>query len=159
MATPRSHLAPLPPGFITLRIFQLIGAVITLALTAFVTANVLFIGELITLPSVRPPPAHLRTWPYIELQAILTLILLVWMTTAENCAPKAYNYWAILAFEIFMFLLWADALGWMIFDSIVNASWFADSWCSFDYYYYCTSSQLAVPNVIYAATAFTAIML
>ena len=156
MATPRTHLAPLPPGFITLRIFQLIGALITLALTALVTANVLFIGELITLPSVRPPPAHLRTWPYIEMQAVLTLVLLLWMITAENCAPKAYNYWAILAFEIFMFLLWADALAWMIFDAIVNASWF---WCSEEFYYYCSSSQIAVPNVIYAATAFTAIML
>ena len=156
MDTPRTHLAPLPPGFITLRIFQLIGALTILALTAFVTANVLFLGELIALPSVRTPSTRLRTWPYIEMQAVLTLILLIWMITAENCAPKAYNYWAILAFEIFMFLLWTDAFGWMILGAVANASWF---WCSEEFYNYCSPSQLAVPNVIYAATAFTAIML
>jgi hypothetical protein len=156
MATPRAHLAPLPPGFITVRIFQLVGALIILALTSFVTANVLFLGELITLPSVRTLLSHLRTWPHIEMQAVLTLILVQWMITAENCAPKAYNYWAILAFEIFMLLLWADALGWMIFDAVVNASWFD---CSEEFYNYCSPSQIAVPNVIYAAAAFTTIML
>lgn len=30
----------------------------------------------------------------------------IWETAAHSCAKRAYNYWAILAFDIILFIFW-----------------------------------------------------
>lgn len=36
----------------------------------------------------------------------MTLGVTIWMVSAHSCAPKAYNYWAVLAFNIVLYILW-----------------------------------------------------
>ena len=164
MAIPTTHLAKLPPGFATLRVFQLIGAITITGLTSFVIENASFVEEVVTLLSVSM--SHYRVSrqlpsPNWIIQAIITTIILMWMICAENYAPGAYNYWAILAMEIFLFLTWIDAFGWMISGSLSDWSPMTVSLVNSDSCYNfendCPGEQM-VQAVVYAATVLSGAM-
>lgn len=64
-------------------------------------------------------------------QAVITMIMSIYNILALTKAHKAYNYWAVLAFEIFLWIFWLVAFAWM-------AAWAAiylGYWASYGYYY------------------------
>ncbi|KAI9667212.1 MAG: hypothetical protein M1821_000025 [Bathelium mastoideum] len=91
MDSARSHIPDQPKWFLVFRIIQLILTVIVLALSAYGLAT-----------------SDLQ-WDALCL-AIFTasvgLPVLIWELVAMTGAPRAYNYWAVLAFEIFLVIFW-----------------------------------------------------
>ncbi|KAM0288077.1 hypothetical protein ACHAQH_000145 [Verticillium albo-atrum] len=88
----REHIPIYPRGFIALRIVQLALALIALGLCAF--------------------GAYL--WPIsgnclMLFVAVASLITTVWLVVAEYAMPKIYNYWAVLALDIFLVVFWLCA--------------------------------------------------
>jgi len=113
--TPRTHLTDLPRGFVTVRILQLLASIIILGLTIFgmvYSASVTVIIGLIT--------------------SVISAIILIWIIVATYCAPSAYNYWAVLAMEIFSFLLWIDGFIWLL-AAAFDGSYDQDGYCDSDY--------------------------
>lgn len=39
-------------------------------------------------------------------QAVCTIITSIWLIAAHSCAPRAFNYWAVLVLDIYQYLLW-----------------------------------------------------
>lgn len=36
----------------------------------------------------------------------MTFIISIWLICAHSCAPGAFNYWAVLVFDLLLYLLW-----------------------------------------------------
>lgn len=102
-------------------------------------------------------------------KALMTIIVLIWEIAAESCAPRAYNYWAVLAMEIFLFLNWIDSLAWFVLESCLLEPSAWEDVCS-DYYNYstqtyettCTSesnSSNTLRTMIYLGAGLTGVLL
>ncbi|KAM3539010.1 hypothetical protein ARSEF1564_008058 [Beauveria bassiana] len=86
----KEHMPNYPKGCITIRILQLIIAVVTLALCSYlVTTSVIGAGF------------YVQTFT-----AVCTIITSIWLISAHSCAPRAFNYWAVLVLDIYQYLLW-----------------------------------------------------
>ncbi|KAI6082851.1 hypothetical protein F4821DRAFT_246132 [Hypoxylon rubiginosum] len=85
----KEHIPIYPKGFIAVRIIQLIVGIICLGLSAFGIAYIAFAGDALTL-----------------FTSIVTLITSIYCLVAHYGPPKAYNYWAILALDIFLVIFW-----------------------------------------------------
>ncbi|KAM3532723.1 hypothetical protein NHJ13051_000186 [Beauveria bassiana] len=86
----REHMPNYPKGWITIRILQLIIAVVTLGLCSYlVTTSVIGAGF------------YVQTFT-----AVCTIITSIWLISAHSCAPRAFNYWAVLVLDIYQYLLW-----------------------------------------------------
>ncbi|KAK1994953.1 hypothetical protein LX36DRAFT_583382 [Colletotrichum falcatum] len=88
----REHIPLYPKGFIALRIVQLAIASIATGLCAF--------GVYLL-----PTPGNCL----MIFVSVSTLVVTVWLVVAEFSSPKAYNYWAVLALDIFLLLFWLFA--------------------------------------------------
>lgn len=99
----------MPAGFITLRIFQLIIAITTFGVSIWLLVNWGSLGSILSVTA-----------------SSLNLIILFWVIPAEKCAPSAYNYWAVLTFEVILFATYLTALIW---SSLEAYFW------GWDYYY------------------------
>ncbi|KAF1736573.1 hypothetical protein CRV24_002180 [Beauveria bassiana] len=85
----KEHMPNYPKGWITIRILQLIIAVVTLGLCSYlVTTSVIGAGF------------------YGQKKAVCTIITSIWLISAHSCAPRAFNYWAVLVLDIYQYLLW-----------------------------------------------------
>lgn len=83
-------------------------------------------------------------------QSIVTVITSIYCIVARFGPPKAYNYWAILALDIFLLLFWL--ISFAVLAAQVAATWaYNDDY--FDYYsdyddyfgyYYDYSSTLTI---------------
>ncbi|KAK2590124.1 hypothetical protein QQS21_012192, partial [Conoideocrella luteorostrata] len=38
--------------------------------------------------------------------ALITIIISIWLICAHTCAPRAYNYWANLFFDLYLYIFW-----------------------------------------------------
>ncbi|KAK1597459.1 uncharacterized protein LY79DRAFT_508051 [Colletotrichum navitas] len=85
----REHIPLYPKGFIALRIVQLVLAVIVTGLCAFGI-------------SVAPINGNC----FMIFVSLSTMVVTVWLIVAEFSSPKAYNYWAVLALDIFLLFFW-----------------------------------------------------
>ncbi|KAM3487601.1 hypothetical protein MY3957_009120 [Beauveria namnaoensis] len=86
----KEHMPNYPKGWITIRILQLIIAVVTLGLCSYlVTTSVIGAG-----------------FYRQKKKAVCTIITSVWLISAHSCAPRAFNYWAVLVLDIYQYLLW-----------------------------------------------------
>ncbi|KAH8656003.1 hypothetical protein BGZ60DRAFT_518864 [Tricladium varicosporioides] len=113
MAASRVHLTALPPGFITVRVMQLLFTLATLSLTIFMVIEKGYSAQYVVM-----------------ITAAFTLIALIWIILAGYVIPRAYNYWAVLVIEILFFAAWVNGF----FFSL--ASHFnADSGCLYTYNY------------------------
>ncbi|TQV98555.1 membrane-associatingdomain-containing protein [Cordyceps javanica] len=86
----KEHMPNYPKGWITIRILQLIVAVVILGLCSYlVTTSVIGAGF------------------YVQIfTAVCTIITSIWLICAHSCAPRAFNYWAVLVLDIYQYLLW-----------------------------------------------------
>ncbi|KAI1164635.1 hypothetical protein F5B18DRAFT_240807 [Nemania serpens] len=85
----REHIPLYPKGFVAVRIIQLVLGIICLGLTAYTVAVLPIVGAVLML-----------------FTAIITLISSIYILVAHFGPPRAYNYWAILGFDIFHVIFW-----------------------------------------------------
>lgn len=85
----REHIPLYPQNFIALRIVQLVLAVIVIGLAAYGVAGIAFDGDV-----------------FIMVVGLMTLVVTIYYLVAEFSSPAAYNYWAVLALDIFMVVMW-----------------------------------------------------
>ncbi|EFQ25329.1 hypothetical protein CGRA01v4_02715 [Colletotrichum graminicola] len=85
----REHIPLYPKGFIALTIVQLVLAVIVTGLCAFGIAVAPISGNC-----------------FMIFVSLSTMVVTVWLIVAEFSSPKAYNYWAVLALDIFLLFFW-----------------------------------------------------
>jgi len=108
------HIPKHPRGFIIVRIIQLVFALICIGLS----------GYILSVGSFGPAG-------FMIFVGVVTLIMSIYNIVALTKAHKAYNYWAVLAFEIFLWIFWLVAFAWM-------AAWAAiylGYWATYGYYY------------------------
>lgn len=85
----REHIPLYPHNFIALRIVQLVLAVIVMGLAAYGVAGLAFDGDV-----------------FIMVVGLMTLVVTIYYLVAEFSSPAAYNYWAVLALDIFLVIMW-----------------------------------------------------
>ncbi|KZL75177.1 integral membrane protein [Colletotrichum tofieldiae] len=127
----REHIPLYPKGFIAIRVVQLILALIITALCAFGIYLLPFSGNCLMI-----------------FVSISTMIVTIWLIVAEFGIPKVYNYWAVLALDIFLVIFWLCSFALLA----SNVAYLFDSSVC-DYYGYCYSST---PTGLYLV--FTACM-
>lgn len=62
----------------------------------------------------------------------------LWLVCAHSCAPRAYNYWAVLVFDILLFIFWLAAFALMAAEAVVVlgvGSAYDHDWIDDDDYY------------------------
>ncbi|KAF9878592.1 integral membrane protein [Colletotrichum karsti] len=125
----REHVPLYPRGFIALRIVQLVLALIITGLCAF--------GAY-----AAPTPGNCL----MLFVAVATVIVTTWLIVAKYGAPKAYNYWAVLALDCFLVVFWLCAFALLASEA---AYVFAlGAYC--DYYVDCYASTRAALLIISA---------
>ena len=129
----REHIPLYPKGFITVRILQLIVAIACMGLSGFAIAYLVFAGDALTLFTVGIPGVGLARSlgrsgaNHDYTQSIATVITAIYCLVARFGPPKAYNYWAILALDIFLLLFW------LISFAVLTAQ-VANTWANYDDY-------------------------
>jgi hypothetical protein len=47
------------------------------------------------------------------------MIISIWLISAHSCSPRAFNYWACLILDIYLYIIWLCALT----TSAIDAAW------------------------------------
>ncbi|OBR10275.1 Integral membrane protein [Colletotrichum higginsianum IMI 349063] len=126
----REHIPLYPKGFIAIRVVQLILALVVTALCAFGIYLLPFSGNCLMI-----------------FVSISTMIVTTWLIVAEFGIPKVYNYWAVLALDIFLVVFWLCSFGLLA----SQAAYLLDSSAVCDYYGYCYSSAPTGVYLIFTA--------
>ncbi|TVY64218.1 hypothetical protein LSUE1_G008789 [Lachnellula suecica] len=124
-----NHILPLPQAFLALRAVQLVVAIVILGLSAYVVTFIAFNAACLTL-----------------FTAIATMIITVYNVVSNTALKSAYNYWAILALDVFALIFWIISMAYLAWTTAAATWYYTDYSCS-DYYYYCykkRDSPLAV---------------
>ncbi|KAH6900017.1 hypothetical protein B0T10DRAFT_393579 [Thelonectria olida] len=85
----KEHIPNYPSGFVVLRILQLVLSVVILAILCYTVYWAAFAGNCLML-----------------FTTLATFVASLWMVIAHTCTPQAYNYWAVLALDIFLVVFW-----------------------------------------------------
>ncbi|WQF87441.1 hypothetical protein CDEST_12455 [Colletotrichum destructivum] len=131
----REHIPLYPKGFIAIRVVQLVLALVVTALCAFGIYLLPFSGNCLMI-----------------FVSISTMIVTTWLIVAEFGIPKVYNYWAVLALDIFLVVFWLSSFGLLA----SQAAYLLDSSAVCDYYGYCYSSAPTGVYLIFTACMATA---
>lgn len=94
-----------------------------------------------------------------DMQALISSIVTAWYTISLTCGKGAYNYWAVLAFEIFLFIFWLASFALMAVTAaavfLIGHYWDDDDYSWEDYYeddyYGYTSDELSDAANTYGA--------
>lgn len=152
-AAGREHIPLYPKGFIAIRVVQLILALVVTALCAFGIYLLPFSGNCLMIFVVSGICACTANLPFSftdvppSLQSISTMIVTTWLIVAEFGIPKVYNYWAVLALDIFLVVFWLSSFGLLA----SQAAYLLDSSAVCDYYGYCYSSAPTGVYLIFTA--------
>lgn len=137
----KEHIPNYPGGWITIRILQLIVAIVILGLCCYlVTTSILGAGFYVMIFTVRKGSLPLnnslqeqttrngirkRSASKLTLceKSVCTIITSIWLISAHSCAPRAFNYWAVLVLDIYQYLLW---LGGFAASAILAAGMFGN---------------------------------
>ncbi|KAF6815963.1 integral membrane protein [Colletotrichum sojae] len=123
------HIPVYPRGFIAIRIVQLVLALIILGLCAFGAYLFPTSGNCLML-----------------FVSVATIIETTWLIVAHYGMPKAYNYWAVLALDIFLVVFWL--CGFALLASEAAYLFVIDS-----YYYYSSTSIVILSSYSVLHTA------
>jgi hypothetical protein len=140
----KEHMLRYPKGFIAVRIIQLVIGIVALGLAAYGLQYIIFGGNVMMLIS-----------------AIVTMITTVYCIVGTTVGPKAYNYWAILAFDIFLVIFWLISFAltayWVgpVFQEVAYYADYYNTYSDYYSYYGYTYNSFAatVAAVLAAATA------
>lgn len=67
--------------------------------------------------------------------------------SAHSCAPRAYNYWATLVLDIFLFLFWLVSF----ILTAIGAAWLFVNDSGYCSYYTCYTNSLSSDEVAFAS--------
>jgi hypothetical protein len=126
----REHIPLYPHNFIALRIVQLVLAVVVIGLAAFGVAGLAFDGVI-----------------FIMVVGIMTMIATIYYLVAEFSSPASYNYWAVLALDIFLVIMWLASFALLASDVAVIYAYAADA----SYYYGYKRSEITDIGTAWAA--------
>ncbi|OAQ66849.1 membrane-associating domain-containing protein [Pochonia chlamydosporia 170] len=87
----REHIPNYPPGWVTIRYLQLFLAIAILGLSAY------------TIYATRAAAATNGLGLF---SALVTVIISIWLICAHTCSPGAYNYWANLFWDLYLYIFW-----------------------------------------------------
>ena len=113
----REHIPIYPHNFIALRIVQLVLAVIVIGLAAYGVAGLAFDGDV-----------------FIMAVGLMTLIVTTYYLVAEYSSPAVYNYWAVLALDILLVIMWLASFALLASEVAAVYSYSGSSY-SYDTYY------------------------
>ncbi|CAH0056680.1 unnamed protein product [Clonostachys solani] len=99
----REHIPDYPKGYIAVNVIQLIFSIILIGCSGFALA------VLPTLAGV-----------FIMISALVSFAISIWLISARQCAPQAFNYWASIAFDVFLFIFYL--IGWAL-SAIASIFW------------------------------------
>ncbi|KAJ1330929.1 membrane-associating domain-containing protein [Microdochium nivale] len=129
----KEHIPRHPRGFVVLRALQLLFAIICLGLSAYVVSVLSFSSTALMI-----------------FVCIVTLVMSIYNIVALTKAHKLYNYWAVLAFDIFLFVFWLVAFAWVAATAAVLFV-YGESYFGFDSFYYGSSYSYSATGNAYKA--------
>ncbi|VUC35969.1 unnamed protein product [Clonostachys rosea] len=91
----REHIPDYPKGYIAVNVIQLIFSVILIGSSGYSLAILPTLGGI-----------------FIMISALVSLAISIWLISARQCAPQAFNYWASIAFDVFLFIFYL--IGWAL---------------------------------------------
>lgn len=121
-----NHILPLSKAVFGLKIAQLVIAVVILGLAAYGVTFVAFDGDSLSL-----------------FMALATMIITVYYIVATTALTVAYNYWAILALDIFAIVFWLISFA-LLGSEIAVYGWgysYSSSSSSYCYAGYCIKKR------------------
>uniref|UniRef100_A0A8H7TMY9 MARVEL domain-containing protein n=1 Tax=Bionectria ochroleuca TaxID=29856 RepID=A0A8H7TMY9_BIOOC len=99
----REHIPDYPKGYVAVNVIQLIFSIILIGCSGFALA------VLPTLAGV-----------FIMISSLVSFAISIWLISARQCAPQAFNYWASIAFDVFLFVFYL--IGWAL-SAIASIFW------------------------------------
>ncbi len=135
----REHIPLYPKGFIAIRIVQLVFAVLILALSGysvamFASSGNIFILVVVCLTEQPPlPPSSFANRELKQKQALFTIITSIYHLVAWFGPANAYNYWAVLALDIFLVVMWLASFA-LLASEVAYLGYY--SYSSYSYYSY-----------------------
>jgi len=133
----REHIPIYPHNFIALRIVQLVLAVIVIGLAAYGVAGLAFDGDI-----------------FIMVVGLMTLVVTIYYLVAEYSSPAVYNYWAVLALDIFLVIMWLASFALLASEVAAVYSYSGSSYYYYDSYY--KRSDIAKRSAVVDASAWAA---
>lgn len=113
------HIPLYPRGFIAIRIVQLVLAVLILALSAYGVYVVALSSNV-----------------FIMVVALMTIITSIYHLVVRFNQPRGYNYWAVLALDIFLVVMWLCAFAVLAADvGLLYGYSYGYSYYSYSYSY------------------------
>ncbi|KAK7403776.1 hypothetical protein QQX98_010469 [Neonectria punicea] len=131
----KEHIPNYPSGFIILRVFQFVFSIVILGLISYTVYTLTFSANCLML-----------------FTSIASVIITLWMALAHSCAPKLYNYWAVLALDIFLLVFWIISFA-LLTDQTVFFWSVTSGYCD---YYTCYYGSLSGSVLVYGAILATA---
>ncbi|KAG8163314.1 hypothetical protein KVR01_006611 [Diaporthe batatas] len=128
----RQHVPNYPKGFIALRFVQLILAVVVLGLCAYSLIYYSAAGIALSV-----------------FTAVATLIITVYSIIAKFGPAVVYNYWAILALDIFGMVFWIASFA-LLASQVAGFIAGGNTVCVGDYYVTCTTYDLSGTDMMIA---------
>ncbi|TVY26126.1 hypothetical protein LHYA1_G003982 [Lachnellula hyalina] len=130
-----NHVLALPQAFLALRIAQLVVGIVILGLSAYIVTFIAFDSACLTL-----------------FTAIATIIIAVYSLVSSTVLKTAYNYWAIVALDIFAIIFWIISFSYLASTTAAASNWYGSSYTCDDYYYYYCYKKRDAPLVPRATT-------
>ncbi|KAL2270015.1 hypothetical protein VTJ83DRAFT_2199 [Remersonia thermophila] len=120
----REHIPIFPKGWVTIRIVQGVLALIIMALSGHSL-------EILHANWLNSPSTN-----FILAVAVLTLLSTIWHMVYAFGPPKAFNYWAVIALDVFFTVFWAAGFPYQVAGSVPWVQATANS------YYYKTDHEV-----------------
>lgn len=124
----REHFPVYPAYFLYIRIAQLLVSVVVLGLDAYGLSILSFSGDELMIFTV-----------------IASIIVCIYVLVATLAAPAAYNYWAVLALDVFLVIFWL--ISFALLASQVAPFMGNHTYCDFGY---CYTYGLDGQSLVYA---------
>lgn len=139
----------MPKAFLALRVFQMVFAVFVLGVCIYGATGAPVSGIDLNIFTVSISLSRLLSAIDRSLQAIATIITLIYILVATYSQPIIYQYWAILGLEIFCLIFWLISFALLASEVALAAAYD----CGGDYYdaygiYYTTTCSSATLGLI-----------
>ncbi|KAK7430208.1 hypothetical protein QQZ08_003183 [Neonectria magnoliae] len=131
----KEHTPNHPSGFMILRVFQFVFSIVILGLISYTVYVLTFSANCLML-----------------FTSVASVIITLWMVLAHSCAPKLYNYWAVLALDIFLLVFWIISFALLTAQTVFFWS-VTSGYCD---YYTCYYGSLSGSALVYGAILATA---
>jgi len=126
---PQPHMIVMPKAFLALRVFQMVFAVFVLGVCIYGAIGAPVSGVVLNI-----------------FTALATIITLIYIFVATYSQPIIYQYWAILALEIFCLIFWLISFALLASEVAIAAAYTCGGYYYYGKYYStsCNSETLGI---------------